>query len=297
MAYRLRLDESVADGLRRLARKELKSAADMLRQGRTPDDDAIHEARKSMKKVRAIVHLVDADGGRGLRRTARRLRAINRTLSKARDADAMLEVLATLKKKQPHLFTAPTFARVRRHLLARKRTLMKNAQHDGAWQDIVDDLRRLRRSAGHWTPEHRRFGALGAGLAITYKRGRKAMHRAIERGQANDFHEWRKQVKTLWYELRLIQDCSPGIRHDIAALDRAERWLGEDHNVVILCAELAKEVAPGNAKIDLDRLQLAADRYQLALRAKAIASLRSVYLHDPGAYLRGIKAAWTSARR
>ena len=74
MAYRLRLDESVADGLRRLARKELKSAADTLRQGETPDDDAIHEARKSMKKVRAIVHLVDADGGRGLGRATRRLR-------------------------------------------------------------------------------------------------------------------------------------------------------------------------------------------------------------------------------
>jgi hypothetical protein len=37
-------------------------------------------------------------------------------LSKARDAEAMLEVLGTLKKKQPHLFSEPTFARVQRQL-------------------------------------------------------------------------------------------------------------------------------------------------------------------------------------
>jgi hypothetical protein len=122
------------------------------------------------------------------------------------------------------------------------------------------------------------------------------MHRAIARGRAVDFHEWRKQVKTLWYELRLIQDYGPGIRRDIAALDRAERWLGEDHNMVVLCGELSKDVSPGNALIDIDRLRLAGDRDPVT-RAKAIASLRSVYLHDPGAYLRGIKAAWTSARR
>ena len=67
--------------------------------------------------------------------------------------------------------------------------------------------------------------------------------------------------------------------------------------MVILCAKLAKDGAPGKAKIDLDRLQLAADRYQLTLRAKAISRLRPVYSHDPDAYLRGIKAAWTSARR
>jgi len=81
MAYRLLTGESVARGLRRLSRKELLSARDELRRTSPPRDEAIHEARKSVKKVRAIVELVEADEGRGVSKSQKRLRKVNSTLS------------------------------------------------------------------------------------------------------------------------------------------------------------------------------------------------------------------------
>src|SRR5262249_20432515 len=42
MAYRLRRDESIPTGLRRLARKELSAASEELRRGDPPSDEAIH---------------------------------------------------------------------------------------------------------------------------------------------------------------------------------------------------------------------------------------------------------------
>src|SRR3981189_1948536 len=113
MAYRLRQQESVADGLRRLARKALQSARDRLRRTSPPSDEAVHEARKSVKKVRAIVRLIEAAGGRGIGKSKKQLRTVNRTLSRLRDADVMIESLAMLRHDYPHLLSEHTVARVR----------------------------------------------------------------------------------------------------------------------------------------------------------------------------------------
>ena len=47
MPFRLRSTESIADGLRRLAREELSSISKHLDGAAPPRDDAIHEIRKS----------------------------------------------------------------------------------------------------------------------------------------------------------------------------------------------------------------------------------------------------------
>ncbi|MDE3194884.1 MAG: CHAD domain-containing protein, partial [Acidobacteriota bacterium] len=59
MPYRLALDESIPRGIRRIAREEIDSAIANLRI-KTPSkrDEAVHEARKSLKKLRSLVRLV-----------------------------------------------------------------------------------------------------------------------------------------------------------------------------------------------------------------------------------------------
>ena len=64
MAYHLKTGERVPDGIRRTAREELESAANQLegRAGATRDE-AIHEARKSIKKVRGVLRLMRPELG------------------------------------------------------------------------------------------------------------------------------------------------------------------------------------------------------------------------------------------
>jgi CHAD domain-containing protein len=111
MSFRVRPGESIADGLRRLAKKELSSAREQLTGAKPPGEDAIHEARKSVKKVRAIVHLVKNDNG-GRLSGIKQLRETNRVFSQSRDADAMNEILAKLLDRQPRLLTAHTSVRL-----------------------------------------------------------------------------------------------------------------------------------------------------------------------------------------
>src|SRR5262245_1897365 len=181
MAYRLRPQESISSGLRRLAGKELASARDELRKANPPADTAIHEARKSIKKVRAILKLIRADEGRGLGESRKRLRDVNRRLSKVRDADAMLEILGKLKRMSPAVFDEHTVARLRRRLDAHRHESRRAAQTAQAWKRVDRQLAWLKMAAKEWRPPHRRFGAIAAGIRKTYRRGRKAMARAERR--------------------------------------------------------------------------------------------------------------------
>lgn len=152
----------------------------------------------------------------------------------------MLEILTKLRNKHPHLFDEHTFARVQRHLLSNKQASMKAADDGGVWEKIERELRTLRNGAKRWRPSHRRFGALAAGIRLAYRLGYQARARAQSGQNPTNFHDWRKRIKVLWYQLRLIEVGSPRLRTDVRLLHRAEAWLGDDHNVVVLCTELSK---------------------------------------------------------
>jgi len=140
MAFQLQPDESMSKGFQRLARKELKAAVGEIRRSQSPRDDAVHEARKHVKKVRAILQLIDDDDGDGLDRCEKRLRSVNRKLSELRDADVMMETLASLRKRYPHLFSEHTFALAQRMLSARKRDAWKAAERAGPGAGSINSL-------------------------------------------------------------------------------------------------------------------------------------------------------------
>ncbi len=76
-------------------------------------------------------------------------------------------------------------------------------------------------------------------------------------------------------------------------LHQAETWLGEDHDVVVLCEELSTDTS----LCDLTRLRAAADRYQCDLRRKAIARTAPTFGRTSGQYVRRIKRAWKGWQR
>jgi CHAD domain-containing protein len=222
VSFELKPREQVNRGLRRLVRKELRGARRALDAKHPPTPDSIHEARKSLKKVRAIVALIDADDGRGVGRAKKRLRKIGRTLSRVRDADAMFEIVAKLHRIAPRLLDAPSLKALRTWLAGRRSAALAAAGKKNTWHRVEDDLQTLRRKAKRWRPSHRAFGALSRGIADSLQRGKKALARARKHRRADDFHRWRKQIKSLWYELRLLGPAAARVARDVRALHRAE---------------------------------------------------------------------------
>jgi hypothetical protein len=122
------------------------------------------------------------------------------------------------------------------------------------------------------------------------------MRRALKRQRPLDFHGWRKEIKVLWYGLRLVARSDSSVRRDVRALRRAETLLGDDHNLVVLCEELSSDLS-GCRSIDIDRLRLIADREQCRLREKAVERVRYIYDRGSGTYARAIMRAWNASRR
>src|SRR5919201_4778965 len=104
-SYRFLEGEAMPDGLRRIARGRIDHAVDELR-GETDSsaEEAVHEARKDMKKLRAVLRLArDELGDEVYRRENECFRDAGRRLSGVRDADVMLETLRGLKGDFPAL--------------------------------------------------------------------------------------------------------------------------------------------------------------------------------------------------
>src|SRR5260370_7407926 len=98
MAYRLKHGESVPEGVKRIAREEIRAAVQYLRgKGGISRDEAIHEARKSIKKVRALLRLVRPELGEFYESESARLRDAVRKLSQILDLAPLTPPFTQLK--------------------------------------------------------------------------------------------------------------------------------------------------------------------------------------------------------
>ena len=92
MPYRLIKDEPFSEALARIFAEQIDFALGKLRNPEKADlDRAVHEARKSIKKARAILRLVPLEAK--VKRANTLLRDAGRELSRLRDAAALIETV------------------------------------------------------------------------------------------------------------------------------------------------------------------------------------------------------------
>src|SRR5438128_1545277 len=97
MSYRLEENESLGDGIKRIAIEQLDGAIERLAQPMDDGIEAVHTARKGCKKVRALLRLMREEIGDEIyHRESNLLRDVARCLADARDADSALEALEKL---------------------------------------------------------------------------------------------------------------------------------------------------------------------------------------------------------
>lgn len=266
MAYRLKKDEPVAKGLKRIVRKELKAAADQL-DARSPSDRAIHEARKSIKKARAVLQIVgdrlDADATRDQLRLAAHL------LAPLRNADAVAASARSLEGKRGGRLPAKARSALRQLLARDKARLTARARRGQSNKQAVRLLEQARKSADDLPWKKVTFSNLSSGIRKVYKRARADMRKARASNRSEKFHEWRKRVKTLWYALRLLELRTP-LRRQRRELKRLEAWLGDDHNLLVLRTEVLTKRGRTRQRIETPRVRRLAERKQQQIRKKAL---------------------------
>lgn len=87
---------------------------------------------------------------------------------------------------------------------------------------------------------------LTRGLARSCRRVRRTLDQAAESGKSADFHEWRKRVKELRYQIELLASSgSAELKRREKALSGLAEELGKTTDLMVLHAALAERVKAG----------------------------------------------------
>jgi CHAD domain-containing protein len=294
MPYRLKASESVPEGIKRIVIEELDSATEQLsRNDHKNRDEAIHEARKSVKKIRGALKLVQPDLGATYRKENRRLRELGRKLSEFRDAAAIIETFNSVIEKYNDSLQKNTLSSIRNGLEKSKHETEESSNIDKVVKGAITTLGSTRKRVSTWPLKTDGFRAIAPGLKATFRRGRKIMGIAQKDPRPENYHQWRKRVKDHWYHVRLLENVWTEVMqaHE-ASLKNLETWLGDDHNLVVLRDKLSSEPENYGDEKDIQLFLALADQYQKELREKAISLGQRVYEEKPRQFTRNIQKLW-----
>ncbi len=294
MPYRLKAGQSVPDNIRRIVTEEIDSAVQQLRSRDTKKrDEAIHEARKSIKKIRGVLKLMRPELGRTYRTENEALRSIGAKLSELRDAGAMIEMLDSLVQKYSGKLKHSSLHSIRQGLEQSKREKERALQVSKVMRDAAGRLLTLRKRVSQWPLGSDGFEALAGGLKASYRRGRKAMAAAKKKDKPRLYHEWRKRTKDHWYHVRLlgslwtdVMEARESNLHDV------ETWLGDDHNLIVLQQQLdVTTKAFGDEREKILFKALAQERRN-ELRESSFLAGRRLFQEKPGQFTRRMAELW-----
>lgn len=294
-AYRLKDDEAVPDAIRRIALGRMDHALEQLRgKADSTPEEAIHESRKDMKKLRALVRLVRGElGEQAYKRENATFRDTGRLLSGVRDADVMVATLDALAERYPKQLPPDASGGLRQALEARK----PDDDRDQAAAQAVELLKQAWDRVDDWPLEADSFDALEEGLRQVYARGRKAFRAAKEDPAPERLHEWRKRAKDLWYHLALLQCAWPELIDPLAdqAHELSDR-LGDDHDLVVLASWAKEHAAAAGGLYALQELNDVVELRRGELQAEAFVLGERLYAEPPGAFRRRFRGYWRSWR-
>ena len=286
MSFTLDPTKPIPKAVRKTAEKQLRKIVETLsgEAGLSPEE-ATHDARKRTKKLRALLRLVRPEiGDKIYRRENRALRDAARRLSAVRDAWVLVEALDDLETPAPDLRAA--LVGEHHALEARQREQKALEQAAAEYEEV------LTRVAAWRLPDHG-WRTLEDGLEAVVREGRERMEKACSRGRAEDFHEWRKQVKYLRHQLELVRPAWPEVLEAmVATASEIGDQLGTDHDLAVLRERVSSDpLATETSRVVLNRI----DERRRDCQREALALGRRLYAEKPSALTNRLGRLWKAA--
>lgn len=301
--------ESLPSGLRRITLEQFDRSIDRLESG-VELDRAVHETRKSIKRLRATLRLVSGEIGTKVYRVENELlRDTSRLLAPIRDGWVMVDAVARLRSEFTSQLAPTAFAHIEQALIDRhERRRQRTLDDENLFPVVVTTLRAARQRYAAWPVESRTertgkrtirdtFEAIEPGLRRTYDRGRAEMDQAAVDPVEEHFHQWRKRVKYLRHQMEILEPLWPEVVSAHATtLDQLGELLGDEHDLAALLQLLAD--IPSLAADGAERAMLAAlaQHRRRELQRAALAVGMRVYAESPGRFIDRMGTYWDSRR-
>lgn len=294
MGFRLKLRESrnVGNGFKRIFGEQIDAAVKLCRNPAKQRGVTVHEVRKHLKRLRATMRLAVGEVGKNCHaREDRCVRKIGRLVSDLRDAQVRLQTFIELRDQAAKSLGQHCLARTEELLMLERDSF--SAAFAGWQKQAIPQLERVKARLMKWPLEGLSWKQICGAVAKTYKRGQRGLAKTIAGSEAETFHAWRKRVKDLWYQLRILQPLNRIVLKQIAQdAEVLGELLGREHDLDFLLARLENESgdeALGKELAQLKRIigkrgkRLQRDALELGRRfyaepAKAFAKRISIFI-------------------
>jgi len=292
MAFRLKPDKSVSSEIRRIVLRQLETATSELKTIGDPEsDEAIHDARRRVKKIRAVIRLARPVLDKTCRVVDKDLRDVSRLLAPVADGQGVIATLNQLEHRYRKALPKRVVASIRARLVDRGARTDRQAGSDRVLQTAAGTLRAERRRVKHWRLRTDGFHAIAPGLEASFRRARKAMMTAWTRPTAAHYHAWRRYVKDHWFHVRLLEGrCGNRLLVYQRRLEALDGVLGEYHNLVLLRDVLVTDSAV--TRTETARCLRVVASYQRLLRQHAQSLGARIYSEKPRRFVRRVKHLW-----
>ncbi|MGM4982329.1 MULTISPECIES: CHAD domain-containing protein [Rhizobium] len=298
MSYRIRPDRPLDDEVQRVAAHQLGKAMAVLTDRPQGLHEAVHAARKNIKRVRGLYRLIAPRAREFQQQENDRLRDMARTLSGVRDATALIEVSHYLQATATSEDELHALARVTEVLTTRRDRLSE------AETDLEDKAQAAIATCGE---------AIQALKGASFESGRRDTARLFQKSwrrngdkamqalsecqgeaaHAESFHDLRKRSQDCWMHHMLLRDVWPAAMHAKqleakALVDVLGRYL----DLSILSGVADREPHLFNGSDDRARLLEAIISRQQTAREEALNRGRWVFADKPEREARTIKRLW-----
>ncbi len=236
MKYYLKKKETLPDGLQRITGRLLEKSSRLLIDSDISTDTFVHETRKTSKKLRALLQLIAAGVPRKtFRNNNRALRDYARLLGGTRDSAARLTSLQHIQSHYQGFLDKSATRPVHEELSRRQQLASQQHADELNSAAALRQLRDISQGLQHLDYSAMTVDTLIAGLANSYRNGRRTLKILQQQPTTHNSHEFRKHTKKCWYQLRLLQKWNPEILSvRISQLDRLGKLLGQDHDLALL---------------------------------------------------------------
>src|SRR6266480_2909111 len=288
MGFRLKLREPLPNGAKRVFREQIQSALQLCRHPAKQRGVTVHEVRKHLKKLRAAMRLATTEVGKTQHaREDRCVRKIGRLVSDLRDAQVRLQTLIQLRDETAKGSGENHFPRIEELLSLERESF--SAAFAGWQKQAIPQLERVETRLLKWPLDGLTWKQICGAVGKIYKRGQRGLAKTIKQPVPENFHAWRKRVKDVWYQLRILQPLNRVVLEKIAAdAEVLGELLGREHDFNFLLARLENERGDEALHDELMQLQKLIRKRGKRLRRDALELGRRFYAEPSRAFAKRI---------
>ena len=287
MDLNLKKKEPLPQGLKRLAKSVVEEAIELSQLKGRKRHFAVHEIRKRLKEMRALLRMVRLEIGEEVYKRENVLyRDAGRLISDMRDATSLIEIVKKLEERYKPNVKKELFDEVKTQLANRRRVMTRKILTN---QKTLEEVRSmLKKGLGRIKllpiPEDS-WALVSESMKKVYSRGFEAYNEILKNPTAENHHEWRKRVKYLMYQLRFIESAWPEILSAFEEqFNSLSDFLGDDHDLAVLQEHLEKGTVQFKRKTDRELFESLVESYSDSLREQAMILGERLYAEEPGMF-------------